>query len=174
MALVVALGSVSLWAITAEEVKDASKKTPAQVAFERLVKLEGSWKGTATHGGEEASETEVAYHVTAAGSAVVETLFVGAPHEMVTVYHLDGENLILTHYCALANQPTMKLEKSSSPNTLAFECDSVRNVKSENDSHMHAVTHTWVNNNHIQSNWTLFTDGKPDHTARLDFHRMTK
>mgnify|MGYP003352508404 CR=1 FL=1 len=35
--------------------------------------------------------------VTAAGSAVVETIAPGTPHEMVTVYHLDGDKLADTY-----------------------------------------------------------------------------
>jgi hypothetical protein len=133
--------------------------------------LEGQWKGTATHGDEEIVEAQVNYHVTTAGSAVLETLFVGAPHEMLTVYHLDGEVLVSTHYCALGNQPTMKLIKSTAPNMFAFECTGVRNVKSENDAHMHAVSHKLLDSNHIKSDWTLFKEGQPAHTAKLDFHR---
>jgi hypothetical protein len=42
----------------------------------------------------------VEYRVTGAGSAVVETLFPGTPHEMVTVYHARKGVLCMTHYCA--------------------------------------------------------------------------
>ena len=70
LTLIVAVSSVGLWAIAAENAKEATPKTPAQMAFEQLKQLEGSWKGTASHGGEEAVEAKVAYHVTAAGSAV--------------------------------------------------------------------------------------------------------
>ena len=48
------------------------------------------------------------YAVTAAGSAVVETVFPGTEHEMVTVYHADGSDLVLTHYCMEGNQPRMR------------------------------------------------------------------
>ena len=52
--------------------------------------------------------------VTAAGSAVHETIFPGTGHEMVSMYHADGKDLIMTHYCALGNQPRMKLDPKSS------------------------------------------------------------
>ncbi|HXG90416.1 MAG TPA: hypothetical protein VNJ02_18980 [Vicinamibacterales bacterium] len=34
-----------------------------------------------------------------AGNTVIETFPVGTPHEQVTVYHRDGSNVGLTHYC---------------------------------------------------------------------------
>ena len=47
---------------------------------------------------------------TGGGSAVTETLFPGTAHEMMSVYHMDGDDLVLTHYCAGGNQPRMMLE----------------------------------------------------------------
>ena len=58
------------------------------------------------------------YRVTAAGSAVMEVLFPGTDHEMVTVYHQDGDDLILTHYCAAGNQPRMKCRRVGSESTV--------------------------------------------------------
>ena len=49
----------------------------------------------------------IVYSVIAAGSAVHEHMFPGGPHEMVTVYHLDGPDLLLTHYCAAGNKKLM-------------------------------------------------------------------
>src|SRR3989304_768334 len=46
------------------------------------------------------------------GSAILETLFPGTPHEMVSVYYDDGGKLGMTHYCMLGNQPQMTLKKA--------------------------------------------------------------
>ena len=69
-----------------------------------IKKLEGEWKVT---GGDEhhGKEGKVTYKVTAAGSTLMETQFPGTGHEMVTMYHLDGDELKATHYCAAGNQP---------------------------------------------------------------------
>ena len=56
--------------------------------------------------------------VTAGGSAVHETLFPGSAHEMVSVYHLDGADLVMTHFCALGNQPRMKADPKSPANQI--------------------------------------------------------
>src|SRR5690242_6473548 len=79
-----------------------------------MKRLAGDWIQVGPDG--KASDQVVAtYRVTAGGSAVEETLFAGTPHEMVTVYHMDGDDLVLTHYCVAGNQPHMKAEKQSDP-----------------------------------------------------------
>lgn len=61
------------------------------------------------------------FKVTSGGSAIVETVFEGTPHEMVTVYHDNSDRQVtLTHYCMLPNQPKMIL-KHHSKNSLPFD-----------------------------------------------------
>ena len=40
----------------------------------------------------------------AGGTAVLQTIFPGAPEEMLTVHYTDGDQLVATHYCMLGNQ----------------------------------------------------------------------
>src|SRR5262245_1647364 len=68
-------------------------------SLERFKALEGEWVAAESGEMAHAGDLMARYHVTAAGSAVVEEVFPGTPHEMVTVYHLDGKELVLTHYC---------------------------------------------------------------------------
>ena len=83
----------------------ALAQTPAQRSFDALKKLEGTWVM-----GKGKQAAKVVFKVTGAGSSVIETQFPGSAMEMVSVYHLDGpEKLIMTHYCAAHNQPTMAL-----------------------------------------------------------------
>ncbi len=37
-------------------------------------------------------------------------MFPGDAHEMTNVYHMDGGSMLLTHYCAVGNQPRMRAE----------------------------------------------------------------
>ena len=85
----------------------------AEAAFKKLKTLVGSWTAKTSHDEkkEEAKkdhedampdEVSVTFNLTGAGSALVETQFPGMPHEMVSVYHLDGKELRMTHYCARA------------------------------------------------------------------------
>lgn len=149
----------------------ASAQVSAKVAFEELKKLAGTWVGTIGEG-KGAGQTKVLYKVTAAGSALVETLFPDTGHEMVTVYHLDGPHLVLTHYCAALNQPTMRLEPGSKPHELSFRFVSGTNMKLA-DVHMHALKIQLLDPNHVLSDWTSYEDGKPAGTVHFNLHRKS-
>jgi hypothetical protein len=53
----------------------------------------------------------------AGGSVVMETMMAGTDYEMINMYHLDGDDLVLTHYCAGGNQPTMRLDRAKATAT---------------------------------------------------------
>lgn len=142
---------------------------PANPTFEKLKGLEGTWTGKAGPKGGEASASTVTYKLTGGGSALVETLFPGTPHEMVTVYYLDGSEVRLTHYCAAGNQPTMKLAGSDGK-TFRFDFLSGTNMKLS-DMHMHAASLTFVDANHIVAEWTAWRDGKPAEVMVFDLTR---
>jgi len=91
----------------------------AKDAFATLKNLAGEWSGTINEK-DKGPAGSVNYKVTANGSVVVETLFPGTEHEMITMYHLNGDQLMLTHYCAAANQPQMTLSKQSTKKRARF------------------------------------------------------
>jgi hypothetical protein len=116
------------------------------------------------------------YKVTAAGSVVHETLFPGAPHEMVTVYHLDRGSLVLTHYCAAGNQPLMKADPNSPPNRIDFKFAGGTNLDPAKDMHMHEGSITFVDDDHIEWKWIGYQNGKPsaDHQMATKLVRKKK
>jgi hypothetical protein len=142
-------------------------------AFESLKSLAGTWTGTAAWdeaGQKGGGEITIVYRLTAAGTAVEETMSPGTPHEMVTVYHMDGQDVVLTHYCAAGNQPRMRLEGSSDPKVLSFRFIGGSNMK-ESDMHMHSAQITLVDADHIQGLWTSMKDGKAAGQASFDLAR---
>jgi hypothetical protein len=74
-------------------------------AFEQFKQLAGEWVGASDKPGHEGGGA--VFKVTSAGSAVEETMMPGTPYEMVNMIHPDGEDIVLTHYCAEGNQPEM-------------------------------------------------------------------
>ena len=75
--------------------------------------------------------------VTAGGSVVHETLFPGQPQEMVSVYTVNGPDLIMTHYCVLGNQPRMKADPNSSEEPdRVFRLGGRRQPRQKKDKHM--------------------------------------
>jgi hypothetical protein len=144
--------------IAGQDKKEHAKETGKQARFEQFKQLAGEWMGKEQ--GKDGFDVRVKYKVTAGGSAVVETLFPGTDHEMVTVIHPDGDDLLLTHYCMLGNQPQMKASGKGDANKVDFKFTRATNLKSEEDMHMHDVTFTFVNKDTLRSEWTHFKDGK--------------
>ena len=105
---------------------DDKEKTPvtAKTAFAKLKTLKGTWNNKVSEAEhhEPAPDTKVIYRLTGAGSALVETDFPDSNHEMVSVYHLDGEDLRLTHYCAAGNQPRLKLDRAAPRQPDSYSC----------------------------------------------------
>jgi hypothetical protein len=131
--------------------------------LEKLKKLAGTWV-KADKDGKPTDEVVSVIKVTAAGSAVQETLFPGQPMEMVSVYHRDGADLLMTHYCALGNQPRMKADPASPANQLVFKFAGGTNLDPAKDMHMHGGTLTFVDDDHIEFSGEAWAGGKPAET----------
>jgi hypothetical protein len=143
-----------------DDKKPHEKEAGSNSGFERFKLLAGEWVGGQT---KEGLELRVQYKVTSGGSAVVETVFPGTDHEMVSVIHPDGADVILTHYCMLGNQPQMRAAGGGHGNKIEFKFVHATNMKSDKDSHMHDVTFTFVDKDTLSSEWTLYADGKAAH-----------
>jgi len=139
--------------------------------FERMKELAGVWEGTSNMG-KQGERVRVEYRLSSAGSTIVETLLPGTPHEMVSVYFDNKGQLTMTHYCALRNQPRMKLQKADALN-LYFTFAGGTNLDPKKDAYMHSLTITIVDKNHIIQKWTLFKDGKEQEKSVFDLTRVT-
>src|SRR4051812_30909218 len=97
-----ALGVLATFAVPA-----IAADNNAAAAFERLKKLAGTWEAKTADG----KTARVTYEVIANGTAVVERENADVEHNrsaMETVYHLDGKDLVLEHFCMAGNQPKMR------------------------------------------------------------------
>jgi len=137
-----------------------TKTPPPHPGLERLKKLAGTWVA-ADKDGKPTDQVVSVIKVTAAGSTVVETLFPGQPHEMVSIYHRDGEDLIMTHYCSLGNQPRMKADPKSPANQIRFMFVGGTNLDPAKDMHMHEGTLTFIDDDHIEMGGVAWVNGKP-------------
>lgn len=128
----------------------------AKAAFERLKTLAGSWSGTAA--GEPAN---VVYRLASGGSVVMETIMPGTPHEMISMYHLEGDDLVMVHYCAMGNQPKLRLDRASSTaDVLRFEYVSGTNLNPERDGHVHDGVLTFRADGSLGADWGFWQAGK--------------
>lgn len=143
----------------------------APPALARFVALDGEWNCTVTEPDGKVRQSTVRYDVTAGGSTVVETLFVGEPHEMVSMYHMDGDKLVMVHYCVMANQPHFVQQASEDTNTIALVCDGGANIPNENVPHMHEATYSFRDDGSVVSHWTFYAEGQPGGTVKLELTR---
>jgi hypothetical protein len=88
----------------------AAERSGTAAAFERLKSLRGEWNGV--QGG---TEITVTYTLTADGSALMEEFRPANSPAMITMFTVDGERLLATHYCSAGNQPHMATEAIREP-----------------------------------------------------------
>ena len=134
----------------------AGSQTNEPAAWGKLKSLEGQWQSTLSTG----QTSTVSYQVMSSGSAVLEIINTLDEGNMVSVYHLDGERLMMTHYCGAGNQPRMVASVGGDANHLRFVTQSVTNLKDPNSGHMSAVEFTFRDANHVTQVWTWQDHGK--------------
>ena len=153
----------------------------AASAMAFLKTTSGDWRpasGTAQHEHSAATAaprpgTAVSVKTKAAGSAVVHTYREGTPGEMETVFHMDGDTLLLTHYCALQNAPVLQFVKSNKPGELKFVFKGGTNFDPSVDAHLHESTFQIIDKNTIEQRSTVFTNGKADPELKSVLRRPT-
>jgi len=145
----------------------SQEATNSEAAFKQLTSLVGDWE--AVQDGVPIKET---YTLTANGSALmVETKPRDEP-AMITMFTVDGDHLIATHYCVARNQPQMvtgipgNLEKG-----MTFSLERVTGMKTPDDWHNTGLTITLDDKDHMTQQWTYLYKGK---TGTTIFHYTRK
>jgi hypothetical protein len=136
----------------------APPESKGAAAMEKMKSLEGVWEGKDPEG----NPVIISYKLVSAGSSMEETIDHGKMGKgaMVTMYHLDGDKLMMTHYCSMGNQPRMRMTNST-PTSLAFSFIDGTNM-SKDDAHMHKLVITWTDKDHINHEWTMRAKGKDE------------
>ena len=137
--------------------------------FEKMKSLVGNWKGK----GGDGKPINVSYKLVSSGSALMETLSM-EEHEdaMVTMYHVNGTKLMMTHYCAVGNQPRMQAAKSSAEvNKLVFKFVDATNLAHPGDPHMSKLIVTFKDNDHFTQEWTMSKNGKETDHDTFEYER---
>ncbi len=105
----VTFATVSLLAgmVCAQEHEMHMSTVASSPQWEKVKSLAGEWEGYAMEGGQKLP-TRISVRMTGDGSAVMHWMDAGTPHEMVTMFHMDKDDLVATHYCSAHNQPRMR------------------------------------------------------------------
>ncbi len=156
----------------------ASDDLTAEKAFERLKALAGTWEGSASGEGSEAeAEADAAgrvvheFEVTASGHVLMERMGPDTDYEMVNMYHLDGADLVLTHYCSAGNQPRMKFNAATSaPNRLVFDFAGGTNLETT-PSHIHSAEIRLDGKDRLDSAWKAHEGDRESGTMTFHLER---
>ena len=144
----------------------ALAQTDAKKSFEALKSLAGSWQGSY-----EGKPMQATLRVTSMGNAILHEMKGDGPDDPITIFYLDGDRLLLTHYCDAGNRPRMAGKLSPDGKTLEFDFVDVGNYNSSQGGHMQHAVFTMIDPNHHIEEWTFMLEGKPPMVARLDLQR---
>ena len=136
--------------------------------FEKMKSLVGEWQGKSVDG----KTAKVSYTLVSDNSALMEKLAMGGESEMVTMYHPDGDHLMMTHYCSAHNQPRMRAQKvSMDAKNIVFDLVDVTNLSTPDAGHMKKLVLTFADQDHFTQEWTWGEKGK-ENTVAIRFERM--
>ena len=144
-----------------------SETSESAAAFKQLASLAGEWQ--AIQDGVPIKET---YTLTANGAALMSETKPANSEAMITMFTVDGDHLIATHYCVAGNQPQMvtgvpgDLEKG-----VTFSLGRVTGMKTPDDWHNTGLTVTLDDRDHMTQRWTYLYKGK---TGTTIFHYARK
>jgi hypothetical protein len=144
------VGSVTMVAQLLMAASLLADKTKSEEAFDRLSTLKGEWKGE-----QESVKISLIYTLTANGSALMEEFRPESGAVMITMFTVDGDHLIATHYCSAKNQPQMMTSAiTDAQKPLAFSLARITGLKSPDDWHNTGLTMIQEDNDHLTQKWT--------------------
>jgi len=137
----------------------------AQTAFEKLKSLEGAWAGKADDG----RSVQVSNRVISGGSVVMSEIL---NENMISMFHLDGDRMLMTHYCSAGNQPRMLATISPDGKTITFNFLDATNLLSTQPGHMQRLVVTILDGNHHTEEWDFLDKaGAVHHHELFDLQR---
>ena len=133
-----------------------------------FIGMEGDWRIV---DGDHSQGATHLYRIIANGTVVVETAFPGEPHEMITVIHLDGPNLVMTHYCAAGNQPHMVAEHPSG-DKVHFRFESASDLNDPKAPHMRDASYHFIDRDRVDSTWSYWEGGEAVSEMNIELERV--
>jgi len=153
--------------------RGAAPETSSATALGWLKALSGTWQGKAEWSGGRTGSYEMTatYRVSGNGSAVVEDLANAGVTAMTSVYHEDGSDLRMTHFCGAGNQPRLKATRiDAAARLVRFE---MVDMTGRPGGHVGEVELRLPDADHLTILFT-FVGGKEPAVERLDLTRTGK
>lgn len=134
----------------------ATAQSDTQKSFDKLKTLAGSWEGNF-----EGKPLHVTLRVTSLGNTLMHEMRSDGPEDPVTMFTMDGDRLVLTHYCDAGNQPHMVGTVSPDGKTITFNFVSASNLLPSQHGHMQGAIFTFIDDDHHTEKWDFaMQDGK--------------
>jgi len=153
----------------------AAREARAADVLDRFKALVGEWQGPYEWSGarNEKGVYRAQYYLTGLGSTVVENLITtGGETAMTSVYHKDGGDLRMTHYCATRVQSRMKATPAEDQQgAVRFSFVDATNLRSPGAPHVHGFEIHFVDANHVTLYFTFTANGKVS-TEKIELTRV--
>ena len=117
----------------AQAPQNSAASSPAE-QLELIRSWEGRWQVAET------PALEIVFEKTARGSVMVERWETASGLHSMTVYHLDGDALVATHYCPQGNQPRLE-SRAAAAGQIRFAFRDVTDLDA-GESHTHDLWFT--------------------------------
>jgi hypothetical protein len=152
----------------------AWSQSDAKKSFAQLKTLAGSWEGRVTtvppQADIEGKTMKATLRTTSMGNALLhEMTGAGRPDDPITMLYLDGDRVMLTHYCDAGNRPRMAGKMSADGKTVEF--DFLNIAGSTQYGHMHHAVFTFIDADHHIEDWTYMQPGDKPVRAHFELQR---
>jgi hypothetical protein len=163
--LFVPVGHGTSVAQTSSHPTNAAAPSDAQKAFEKMKTLAGSWQGTVM-----GMPVNITIRVTSTGNAILhEASGGGRPDDPITMFYVDGERLLATHYCDAGNRPRWEGKMSPDGKTIEFSFVDISGSTQKGYMSHTAFTITDANHHTVEMTYTL--PGDKSLQARFELTR---
>jgi hypothetical protein len=158
LVLLIILMATAAVASAQEPSKPAGAQSEAKKAFLKLKTLTGSWQG-------KVMDIPIDFTIRAASSNTAilhegNTSVAGPPKQEITMFYVDGDRLLATHYCDGGNRS--RLEGKVSPDGKTIEFSFLDVSGSTRGGYLKDMMLTLIDaNNHTVAITFVMPDGKP-------------
>jgi hypothetical protein len=143
---------------TTSQTNNAAAPSDAQKVFEQMKSMAGSWQGTIMN-----IPINVTIRLASSGTAILHEANTDGgrpPNHEITMFYVDGDRLVATHYCDAGNRT--RLEGKISPDGKSSEFNFLDVVGNTKGGLVKRMVFTIVDaNKHIVEFTFIRPDGKP-------------
>ena len=158
LVILICLVAMTTVTMSQEPAKTANAQSDAKKAFAKLKTLAGSWHG-------KVMDIPIDFTIRAASSGtailhVGNTSGEGPPKHEITMFYMDGDRLLATHYCDAGNRSNMEGKLSADGKAIAFTFLDV--VGPTRGGYLKDIVITIVDaDRHVGAFTFVMPDGKP-------------